>query len=160
MIISISGTPGTGKTEAAGALADRLGWRLVELNALAEEKGLYSGYDEARRCRIVDVGAIGKEVAEMAKSSRNLILESHYAHDMPCDVAVILRASPVELRKRLVGKGWTRQKIEENIQSEIMEVCRSEALEQGRDVLEVDTTGKTAKMVAEDIAKKLRLAKS
>ena len=156
MIISISGTPGAGKTGTAKALSARLGWKLVELNRLAEEKGLYSGYDEERKCKIVDIGGMRKEIERLAKTSKNLVLESHYAHDMPCDVAVILRANPGELRKRLVGKGWTRQKIEENIQAEIMEVCKSEALEQGKPVLEIDTTGKTAKTVAEEITKKLR----
>jgi len=156
MIISISGTPGTGKTDVAKALAKRLGWGLVELNKLAEQKGLYSGYDKGRKCKIVDIDRVKREIEKMAKTKKNMVLESHYAHDMPCDVAVILRTNPAELRKRLVGRGWTRQKIEENIEAEIMEVCKSEALELGRQVLEIDTTGKTAGMVAEGITKELR----
>ena len=132
MIIGISGTPGTGKTEVARQLSKKLGWKLVELNKLAEKQGLYSGYDNDRQCKIVDIGMIRKEVESLAKANKNLILESHYAHDMPCDTVIILRANPRALRERLIDKGWKKSKIEENIQSEIMEVCKSEALEQGR----------------------------
>ena len=155
MIISISGTPGTGKTCVAKALAERLGWKLIELNRLAEENRLYAGYDEGRNCRIVDIDRVKKEVEKLVRKNKNLILESHYAHDMPCDIVVMLRINPAELRRRLVAKRWTRRKIEENVQAEIMEVCKTEALEQGRDVLEIDTTGKTPRMAADDIIRKL-----
>jgi adenylate kinase len=156
MIVSISGTPGTGKTEVAKALAERLDWDLIELNELAKLKGMYSGYDEARKCKIVDVVGLKREVEELSKNRKNLVLESHYAHDMPCDTVVILRTNPVELRRRLVGKGWTKKKIDENIQAEIMEVCKSEALEQDKQVMEFDTSGKTGKMIASEIMKRLR----
>lgn len=155
-VIAITGTPGTGKTGMAGELAKMLGWKLVELNRLAEEHGLYAGYDRQRKCRIVDIGLISKEVGRLAKKHGNLIIESHYAQDMPCDVVVVLRANPAELRKRLEAKGWPSRKIEENIEAEIMEVIRSEAVGQGKKVLEIDTTAKKPGKVAEEIMKKLK----
>jgi len=153
MIIAISGTPGTGKTEVAKVLAKQLGWKMIELNGLADEKGLHSGYDKSRKCKIVDVGGIKKEVARISRSGKNIIIESHYAHDVKNDFTVILRANPGQLRERLVSRGWTLRKIEENIQSEIMEVCKSEAMNQGRNVVEIDTTGKTPVQVSEEIRK-------
>ncbi len=155
-IIAISGTPGTGKTKVAKELAKRLGWKLIELNKLAEDMSLYSGYDRKRKCKIVDIGRVKKEIEKIAKVNKNLILESHYAHEMPCDFVVILRTNPGELRKRMKAKGWSREKIGENIEAEIMEVCKTEALEHGKNVLEIDTTGKKAERVAEEIARELR----
>jgi adenylate kinase len=157
MIISISGTPKTGKTSVAEALAKKLGWRLVSLNQLAQEKRLYLGYDKARRSRIVDLKKLSAEVRRLSKSQKNLILESHYSHDMPCDVVVILRTNPKELRKRMSRKGWPRRKIEENVEAEIMEVVKSEALESAKRVLEMDTTGRKPEWVAGQIAARLRL---
>jgi len=157
-VICISGTPGTGKTEVAKALSQKLGWMCISLNDLAESKDLFAGYDEARDCRIVDEDKVKAELEKSAEM-HNIIAESHYAHDMNCDWAVILRASPAELRERLKKKGWKPKKIEENVLSEIMEVCKSEAMENGRKVLEFDTTGKTADQVADDIISELKKKK-
>ena len=48
MIIAISGTPGTGKTEIAKALAAALGYNYVSLNDFCEKAGLITGTDPAR----------------------------------------------------------------------------------------------------------------
>jgi adenylate kinase len=157
MIISISGTPKTGKTSVANALARKLGWRLVSLNQLAQEKGFYLGYDRARKSRIVDLKRLRAEVLKLSRSHRNLIIESHYSHDMPCDVMVILRTNPGELRRRMRKAGWTKAKTEENIEAEIMEVVRSEALEKAKRILEIETTGRKPEWVAGQIVRKLKL---
>ncbi len=154
MIIAISGTPGTGKTEVARLLAERLGFRLLDLNKLAESKDLYAGYDEKRDCRVVDVDRVAEEIK---KIKEDVVIESHYAHDIPCDFAVMLRTNPGELRERLKKKGWKREKIEENVLSEIMEVCLTEALELGRKVIEIDTTGKNPEAVVKEIMKKINI---
>jgi adenylate kinase len=157
-VICITGTPGTGKTEVAKALAQRLGWMLVSLNDLAESKDLYAGYDEERECRIVDEDKVNKELDRIGEM-HNLIAESHYAHEMKCDWVVILRTSPAELRERLKKKGWKPKKVEENVLAELMEVCKSEALERGRRMIEVDTTGKEAGRVADEIVSQLKKRK-
>lgn len=157
MIISISGTPKTGKTSVARALAKKLGWRLVSLNQLAKEKKLYSGYDKSRKSKIVNIQKLRTEVRRLCKSGKNLILESHYSHDMPCDVVVILRTNPRELRKRMQEKGWSKEKIEENIEAEIMEIVKTEAMEKAKKVLEIDTTGRKPEWVAAQIVKELKL---
>lgn len=157
MIISVSGTPKTGKTSVAKVLAKKLKWRLVSLNQLAEEKGLYLGYDMSRRSRIVDIPRLRTEIRRLSKISKNMILEAHYSHDMPCDVVVILRTNPGELRRRMRRAGWSRKKIEENIEAEIMEVVKGEAMEKARTVLEIDTTGRKPDWVAEQIVRRLKL---
>ena len=148
MILSISGTPKTGKTSVAKSLAKKLKWKLVSLNNLAKQKRLYLGYDKSRKSRIVDLKKLRCEVLKIAEKHKNLILESHYSHDMPCDVIVILRTNPGELRRRMRKAGWGKRKTEENIEAEIMEVVREEALESAKRVLEIDTTGRKPEWVA------------
>ena len=153
MIIAISGTPGTGKTVVSEKLAKKLGWKIISLNKLAEEKNLYAGFDKRRKCKIVDIKRLSKEVKRIKE---NVVIESHYAHEMPADFVIILRTEPKELKKRLEKRGWPKKKIEENIESEIMEVCKTEALEHRKRVYEIDTTGKKTERVVDEIIHFLR----
>jgi adenylate kinase len=148
--ICISGTPGTGKSEIGRRLAKTLGWEFVELNTMAKDKGCIAGWDKERKTEEVDIDKLAKEVD---KIKENCVLESHYAHYMPCDVVIILRTNPKELRKRMGERDWPDKKIEENVQAEIMEVCKTEALDLGRTVYEVDTTRKKPEEVIEEILK-------
>jgi adenylate kinase len=150
MILAISGTPCTGKTEVGRLLAKKLKWELISLNDLAEEKGFYCGYDRKRKTRVVDVSRLEEFLKKNPR--KNLIIESHYAHEIKNDLTVVLRTNPKELRKRMARRGWSKEKIEENIQAEIMEICLVEAKELKRKVREVDTTGRSVQEVVEEIS--------
>lgn len=152
MIVAVTGTPATGKTSSSKMLAELTGWKLVSLNELAEKHSLYKGYDNERKCRIVDISAIRKYIATMRKDGGNMIIESHYAHEMPSDLAIVLTVSPGELRERADKKGWEFSKTEENVMAEIMEVCKTEALELGRTVRVLDTTGSDERETAKAMA--------
>ncbi len=155
MRLCISGTPATGKTTIAKLLAKKLKWKLIELNKLAEDKNLYCGYDKKRNVKIVDIEKVKKDVEGLKE--KNLIIESHYAHYMPCDLVIILRVNPAEMRKRGEEKGWKKEKMEENLEAEIMEICKQEAFELGRKILEIDTTGKKYENIVKEIINKLKL---
>jgi adenylate kinase len=83
----------------------------------------------------------------------DLVIESHYAHDVPNDVSVVLRCRIEELRKRLGKRGWPSRKVEENIQAEIFAVCLEEAKSLGP-VVEVDTTTASPEQAVAEIRKK------
>ncbi|MBU0952867.1 MAG: adenylate kinase family protein [Nanoarchaeota archaeon] len=137
MIIAITGTPCTGKTETAKVVAKELGWEYVSLNDLAAEKNFYLGTDKDRDSKIVDLEKLANEIK---KRSRNLIIESHYAHDMPCNGIVVLRCDQKELRSRMEQRNWPEKKIAENLEAEIMEVILAEAYERNLPLLDVETT--------------------
>lgn len=157
MILLISGTPAAGKTTVAEVLGEKLGWKVISLNDLARERNLYCGYDEKRKVKVVDIDMIREEVSKIMEREEDLIVESHYAHELPGDTVVILRVNPDELRKRGKEKQWQFEKTEENVISEIMEICKIEALEMGKKILEIDTTTKKPEQVASEIIKKLKL---
>jgi len=153
MKISLTGTPGTGKTEVARLLVKRLGWKLIDLNALADMKNLYKGFDKKRGCKIVDIKCLSGEVE---KTAGDAIIEGHFSHDIPCDFIIVLRCKPGELRKRLEKRGWSEAKIEENIEAEIMGICREEAAESGKEFMEIETTNKNTAETVEKIEKELQ----
>ncbi len=149
MKISLSGTPGTGKTTAAKILAKRTGYALIGVNEFARANKLTLDIDKARNSTIIDISALKKAVSEI---DGNIILEGHLSHFCDADIVVILRANPKELAKRMKAKEWREEKIKENIEAEILNICLNEALElHGKKVFEVDTTKKKPEEVAEII---------
>jgi len=156
MIIAITGTPGTGKTEVAKALSKRLKWPYFSLNQIAEKRNLYKGYDKERMVKIVDIDRLREEVNELATGSANMIIESHYAHDMPCDVVIVLRTDPDVLRKRMLKRDFHKEKVAENLEAEMMQVILDEAQEARKSVYEIDTTKKTPEATAKEIEKIIR----
>ena len=148
MIIAVTGTPGTGKTEVAKELASLFSYKYVDLNKLVEEKGLVTGMDRERNSKIVDTEKIGELEIE-----DNSVVDGHFSHFLDADVIVVLRTRPDVLKERLSRKGWPQRKIQENVEAEILGVCAFEAYETGQRVLEIDTSKRDAREVAKNIKK-------
>ncbi|MGQ9513535.1 MAG: adenylate kinase family protein [Thermoproteota archaeon] len=150
----ITGTPGTGKSTASEMLAASMSWRHIDVGKLASRKRLFKGYDRKRKIPIVDLRRIKAEVLSSAESTRSkVILDGSYSHlILPRKfvmAVIVLRCYPTLLASRLRKKRWSEQKIRENVQSEILGVCESEALMLHDKVCEIDTT----KIKAEEVCK-------
>jgi adenylate kinase len=52
--IIITGTPGVGKTSHCELVAERTGLRHVSVNQLVRDRDCHDGWDEERKCWIVD----------------------------------------------------------------------------------------------------------
>jgi len=149
MKICISGTPCTGKTIISKELSERLGWKLISINDLAKELNAYLGEDKKRNAKILDM----KKIQEyLEKVEVNVIIEGHVAHEIPCDVVIILRCNPEILEKRLKEKYPDKlDKIEENVDAEILGVITSESVKCNEKVYEVDTSSKSIDQNVDDI---------
>ena len=145
MKIALTGTPGTGKSTVA-RLVDA-GFTVVDINAII--KDTYNlGMDEERASAIADLDGLSHYVERLGGDA---ILEGHVSHLLPVDVIIVLRASPVVLRKRLEARGWSQAKIEENLEAEALDLILVEALEMSDAVYEIDTTDKPPELVASAI---------
>jgi adenylate kinase len=145
MIILITGTPGVGKTTVSRILRDKLGAHLIAINELVDEKHLYTGIDEERGYKIVDLDALFNEIDYTTRKidkSDFIIVEGHLSHFYEySDVLIVLRANPDVLMERMQVKGWKESKINENIEAEAIGVCSYEAYEiHGENVNEIDTS--------------------
>lgn len=146
-IIFITGTPGTGKTTIAKSLAKIINVKYVSIADLVKNKKLYIGYDESRDALIVDVDKVKKEIAELAKKER-VIVEGHVVEAIPPDllkICIVLRLNPLVLEERLSRRGYTPEKVLENVQAEILDVILVDALRAfgNNKVLEIDLTNIT-----------------
>jgi adenylate kinase len=82
-----------------------------------------------------------------------LLIESHFSDILPnrlIHYAIVLRCDPDELFKRLEKRGYKKEKIIENVQSEILGSCGNYFLNKRlkKPVLEVNTTGKSVENIA------------
>jgi len=157
MIVAITGTPGVGKTSVCSHLRE-LGFQVIDINKLVSER-FHRGFDNKRRCFVADLRKLRKHIKRIHKSAAKekqdnrrkhiLLLDSHISHLLHPDVAIVLRANPLELAERLRRKGFEEGKIKENVQAETLDVILVEAVERCKFVYEIDTTGKSVEAVAE-----------
>ena len=148
-VIIISGTPGTGKTTLSKKLAKILGCRCIDVNEVVKKNRLNKTYDKKKQCFAVDISKLNKALIKIINDSKKqgkekyLIIDSHLSHYLPkkyIDLCVVAKCNIKKLGKRLKKKRFHKEKIKENIQAEIFDVCFNEALERKHNVLVVDTT--------------------
>ncbi len=139
MIISISGTPGTGKTKVAKILARKLKANLITVPYLIRKKHLRYGYDRKRKTKIINEKDFERAVKKDLTKGANIV-ESHLAHLVKAGFVFILRTNPLVLEKRLKKRKWQKEKIRENIEAEMLDEITIEALKKNKKVYEIDTS--------------------
>ena len=162
MLIGLTGTPGTGKTSVSRLLEMKRNWKVIHLNDLIKEEHLYTEIDEKRDAVIADMEPIREYLQETidrnelkeehGRENEVVIIESHLAHYI-ADIVIVLRAYPLELEMRLNTRGYSEEKIKENVEAEALDVILIEAFEWCKKVFEVNTTGKSIEEVGQDIEK-------
>lgn len=146
MIVSITGTPGTGKSSAGSILASR-GHTIIELGDFVKEHDLYDSYDEERGSYDVDPEVLDAAL-RMRLPGGTVFLMGHLSHLVTVDLIVVLRCRPSVLAKRLESRGWGVEKVRENVEAEALDVILVESVESPAEVAEIDTTS----MRPEDVA--------
>ncbi len=146
-VVAITGTPGVGKTTVASILRKR-GYRVFSVNDLAEKLDCIIGEEDG--CKIVDVERLAERVRSILPKGL-VFLEGHLSHLLKPDKVIVLRCNPVELKRRLEGKGWPEEKVLENVEAEMVDVILVEAVELCEEVYEIDTTNMRPEEVAEII---------
>ncbi len=141
MLISITGTPGVGKTAVALELTKR-GYTVRSLIDVAKEYNCI--IDEEDGEYVVDVEKLSRIKIEG-------IVEGHLSHYLNADKVIVLRCNPLIVKTRLENRGWDYEKVMDNVEAELLDVILIEALEMEREVYEIDTTDRSVKEVADAV---------
>ncbi len=156
--IIISGTPGTGKTTLSKALCKTLDLELIDVKPLVKQ--LEEGYDQSKRCYIVDEKKLSRAFIKCISDVKKLpLIDSHMSHFLPrkyTKLCIICRCNLKELKKRLEKKGYHNAKVRENLDCEIFEVCMNEAKEAGHNILVIDTTSGINSKLINSVKKALK----
>lgn len=138
--LGITGTPGTGKKTIAPMVASELGFSTLDLNSLATHER------KSGRTRTIQV-----DPATLRRRLRRLDLSCKvlYGHLLPSlfrkselDFIAVLRCKPAVLKERLLRRGYSPQKLRENLEAELIGVTLADCLKRfgGERLLEYDTS--------------------
>ncbi|MBT4981435.1 MAG: AAA family ATPase [Euryarchaeota archaeon] len=126
--IGIIGTPGCGKT----TLCAQLELPVISLRDFALQHGCL-GPIESDGAAPIDVEKLAKLWQQPSQLS---LVDSHLAHHMPVDAIVVLRCHPDELKSRLELRNYSAEKVQANVEVEMLGGPWGELLDDIRPVFE------------------------
>jgi adenylate kinase len=149
----ITGNPGVGKHTSAKIIAEKIDAEIIDINDVAIDNNATGkktdlGLD-------VDVKRLVRLLEKLLKTKRDLVIVGHLAPYVlkPAGISLVavLRRSPYELEKTLKKRGYSVDKVRENVASEILGTLLYDSLKtfgKGK-VAEFDTTGKSPEETAD-----------
>ncbi|KAL5101599.1 hypothetical protein RYX36_005926 [Vicia faba] len=129
--ILVTGTPGTGKTTTATALAEATQLRHINIGELVKEKNLHDGWDDELDSYILNEDLVCDELEDVMEEGGNIV-DYHGCDFFPerwFDYVVVLQTDNTILFDRLTKRGYKETKLSNNVESEIFQVLLEEAKE-------------------------------
>ncbi|KAH8683104.1 AAA domain-containing protein [Tricladium varicosporioides] len=129
--IIVTGTPGVGKTTHCEMLAQNTGLKHLAINDVVKQRGCHDGWDDEFSSWIVDEDKLLDAIEDEVKGG-GYIIDWHACDLFPkswIDLVVVLRVDSTLLYDRLKARNYPENKLQENLDSEIMEVLLEEARE-------------------------------
>lgn len=139
--ILVTGTPGTGKSLLGQRLAATLtdaGHRVlaVNLSELIKDERLYDEYDARLDTYLMDDRKVRQHLQRQLVAKEEeydyCVLETHTVTAIPREIVslvVVLACRTDVLYDRLVARGYSKAKLDENMECEIMRIVLEEAHE-------------------------------
>jgi adenylate kinase len=138
--ILITGTPGTGKTCLSESLLNEfqsksLSYEIINVSEVAKSNGFVEREKDVQRDTFVlDEDRLLDWMEEKLGSDRNkgFIVEYHSSELFPerwFDLVIVLRTDTKTLYQRLSKRGYHENKVRENVECEIYNICEEEARE-------------------------------
>jgi adenylate kinase len=165
-VILVTGTPGTGKTTIARLISIKLNAEHIDLTTYANANHLITSRDKLRETDIIDLNAIRRSTTqEIKKAPGSIVIDGHYASDVTKIELVtrifVLRREPWLLNEELKKRGYSKLKVQENVEAELLGVCLNETVfkQDPEKICEIDTSHQNPEDTAQLIISILSNAK-
>ncbi|XP_010483677.1 PREDICTED: adenylate kinase isoenzyme 6 homolog [Camelina sativa] len=125
----ITGTPGTGKSTTAAALAEATNLKYICIGDLVKEKNLHDGWDSQFKCHIINEDLVCDELEDVMQGGGNIV-DYHGCDFFPerwFDRVVVLQTENSLLYDRLTKRGYSGIKLSNNLECEMYQVLLEEA---------------------------------
>ena len=148
----ITGNPGVGKHTISENISKVLGCKILDINKIAKESGLFQKNDDTND---VDIDELSKVIEK--KISKSTLIVGHLAPYVispeRIKKAIVLRKNPHHLISVYKKRGYSKTKIKDNLGSEVLGIIFYDVLKKfGKEkTLQIDVTLKTI----EDTTKKI-----
>jgi len=149
MFIAVTGTPGVGKTSVTDQLIEN-DLTVVHLFKTAVKNGFILDNDNERNSRVLDISRLNDFIKNNYAENDLVFIDGHLSYLLDCvDKVIVLRCHPDKLKHRLSFKGWSDNKVSENINAEILDVILCDIVDNysDEDIFEIDTTDKSVEEV-------------
>ena len=139
-VFCVTGTPGSGKTMFAKVLAKQVNGLYVDLGKIIKDfpEIFDAKYNRKHDTLDVNINSVVEIMLNIINSTnKSLVFDSHLSHYLPpqyVNICIIMKSDLKTLKRRLIKRKYSHEKIEDNLQSEIMEVCLNDAIEFGHKV--------------------------
>lgn len=132
--ILVTGTPGTGKSTICQRVAAEFPqMKFLEVGEIAKKERCFDGWDEERKCHILDEDKLLDIMEEMPSvKAHRAIIDYHGSDLFPerwIDAVFVLRTDTSTLHARLEARNYSAEKIRENVEAEIFQVLLDEAID-------------------------------
>ena len=117
MLVSLCGTPGTGKTSTARELRRR-GYEILSERDLIRELGCFERYDSDADEYIADPDELRSSFLCLQGKEGDVVLDGHLSYLAPAGLVIVLRAPPWVVGQRLEKRGYPHDKVRENVIAE------------------------------------------
>ncbi|KAF8082758.1 hypothetical protein N665_0809s0059 [Sinapis alba] len=152
--ILITGTPGTGKSTTASALAEATNFRHICVGDLVKEKNLHDGWDDQFECHVINEDLVCDELEDVMEGGGNIV-DYHGCDFFPerwFDRVVVLQTENSVLYDRLTRRGYSGTKLSNNIECEIFQVMLEEASDSYKEEIVTALQSNTIEDISNNVA--------
>ncbi len=121
--------------------------KLIQKNKKTINKISMKKYNEkihSNKSKLIKNKKFQKNINNKIKRiKKGIIIDSHLSHYLPrryVDLCIVTKCGLKELKKRLKKRKYSENKVRENLDAEIFDVCLNEAKENKHDVIVINTT--------------------
>ena len=154
MSLIITGNPGVGKHTIADEFLKTEDYDLVDINKIAIES---NHIEEGKYGTEVDVKNLKIHLKDLVKKGVLIVghLAPYVVEKSNIGIVIILRKNPYKLEEVYKERGYSKEKIKENLGSEILGIIAHDAISEFgiENTFQIDTTTKTLQEVVEKIQK-------
>lgn len=134
-LITITGTPGCGKTTLAALLP-----AVIDLKQFAAQANAVVDFDEGDDAAVIDM--------DLVKIDEGIV-EGHLSQFLEPNECWVIRIDPSVLQARLTARGYSESKIRENVEAECLDIILQEALDHAEIVIQRDGTHRSPEELLE-----------